>query len=820
MATPRFAAALFLMTAGLTQIPAQQQTEQQAAGAMLGQYCAGCHSPQVRTAGMVVTAAGLDQVAQNAESWEKVVRQLRQGGMPPPGSPRPAPAVYARTATFLEGTLDRAAAANPNPGDLPDLHRLTRTEYKNAIRDLLALDNLPKEMDYEFLLPSDNASSGFDNLADLLYLSPATMERYLDAARKVARLAVGDPTAPVMVNSHRTPDEGPQNLQVEQLGLGTRGGLAVHSYFPLDGEYGFTVETAGGGRDAFDMEITIDGERKQLVTLGGAGGGRGGFAGGPPAGGPPAGGPPPGAAPAGAGRGAGAPAAGAPAAPPQAAGRGGRGGGGPVEYRFPVSAGPHLIGVTFVQKSRALDESTLSTRPRSRGTQAAVEALNIRGPYTVTGPGNTPSRARIFVCRPASPVTETPCARQILSSLMRRAYRRPVTEADVNDLLPFYTDARTDGNFDFGIQSAIERMLVSPQFLYRAERTPANAPKAFAVSDVELASRLSFFLWSSIPDDELLDLAAAGKLRDPATLRAQTQRMLRDPRSEAMVKNFAAQWLFLRDIRGKELDLFLFRNFDSGLRASLERETELFLDSVLRGNRSVLELITANYSFLNERLAKHYGVPGIRGSQFRRVEFPAGSPRGGLLGQGSILTLTSYSIRTSPVLRGKYVLENLLASAPPPPPPNVPSLKTEGESADKPRTLRDAMQLHRAAPACASCHARMDPIGFAFENFDATGAWRDHDGGQPIDTQSKMLDGTEVNGVEGVKKLLVKDPERFAGAIGEKLLMYAIGRNVQYYDTPAVRKIVRDAKATNYTFEALVEGIVQSAPFQMRGPKK
>jgi mono/diheme cytochrome c family protein len=753
----------------------QQQSEQQAAGAMFGQYCAGCHSQQLHTAGIVINAAGLDQIAQNAEQWEKVVRQLRQGGMPPPGLPRPAPAVYARTATFLESMLDKAAAANPNLGDLPDLHRLTRTEYKNAIRDLLALDNLPKEMDFEFLLPTDNASSGFDNLADLLYLSPATMERYLDAARKIARLAVGDPSAPVMVNVHRTPDEGPQTTQLEELGFGTRGGLAIHSYFPLDGEYGFQVETAGGGRDAHEMEITIDGERKQLVTLGTV-----------------------------AGR-----------------GRGGRGGGGgPTEYRIPVTAGPHLIGATFVQKSRALDESTLSTRPRSRGTQPAVAALNVRGPYKVAGPGNTPSRTRIFTCTPANAAAETPCARQILSTLMRRAYRRPITDSDINDLLPFYTDARKEGSFDYGVQGAIERMLVSPQFLYRAERTPANALKTFLISDLELASRLSFFLWSSIPDDELLDIAAAGKLRDPATLRAQTQRMLKDPRSKAIVDNFAAQWLFLRDIRVKELDLFLFRNFDAGLRESMERETELFLDDVLRGNHSVLDLITANYSFLNERLAKHYGIPGIRGPEFRRVEFPAGIQRGGLLGQGSLLTLTSYSIRTSPVLRGKYVLENLLASAPPPPPANVPSLKTEGESADKPRTLREAMTLHRAAPACASCHARMDPIGFAFENFDATGAWRDHDGGQPIDVQSKMLDGTEVNGVDGVKKLILKDPERFAGALTEKLLMYAIGRNVQYYDTPAVRKIVRDAKATTYTFEALVEGVVQSAPFQMRGSKK
>lgn len=486
-----------------------------------------------------------------------------------------------------------------------------------------------------------------------------------------------------------------------------------------------------------------------------------------------------------------------------------------------MTAGPHLIGVTFVQRSRALDESTLATRPRSRGTQPAVGALNIRGPYKVTGAGNTPSRQRIFTCRPTAPAAELACARQIISTLARRAYRRPVTDADVNELLPFYTDARAEGNFDFGIQGVVERMLVSPQFLYRAERTPANTTaKAFPVSDLELASRLSFFLWSSIPDDELLNLAAAGKLKDPATLRAQTQRMLKDPRSEAMVTNFAAQWLFLRDIQVKEPDLFLFRNFDEGLRQSFARETELFLSSVLRENRSVLELITANYSFINERLAKHYGVPDIRGSQFRRYEFPAGSPRGGLLGQGSILTLTSYSIRTSPVLRGKYVLENLLASPPPPPPPNVPSLKTEGASPDKPVTLRDAMQRHRADAACASCHARMDPIGFAFEHFDATGAWRDHDGGQPIDVQSKMLDGTDVNGVDGVKKLILKDPERFAAAVSEKLLMYAIGRNVQYYDTPAVRKIVRDAAANKYTFAALVEGIVQSAPFQMRGVKK
>ncbi len=759
-----------------TQAPTAQ-AEKAASGKMLTQYCSGCHSPALRTAGIVINADTLDQVTQNAETWEKVVRQLRSRGMPPPGAPRPDNATYARVSTYVEGVLDTYAAANPNPGDLPDLHRLTRTEYKNAVRDMLALDNLPKEMDYDVLLPADNASSGFDNIADLLFLSPATMERYLEAARKVSRLAVGDPNMPLMVNVHRTPSQALQYERVEELSPGTRGGLAAHSYFPLDGEYAFEIETAGGARDAFEMEITIDGERKQLIPLGG-GGAAGRGRGGPP------------------------------------------GRGGPTEYRVAVTAGPHLVGATFVQKSRALDEGTLKTRNRTRGSQPAIAAVTIRGPYNVKGPGDTPSRRRIFTCRPTNASQEPACAKEILSTMMRRAYRRPVSDADVAGLMPFYDDARKDGTFDFGIQSALERMLVSPQFLYRAERTPANTTKPFNVNDIELASRLSFFLWSSIPDDELLNAAASGKLHEPATLRAQTQRMLKDPRSEAMVNNFAAQWLFLRDIRVKDPDLFIFPQFDENLRASFERETELFLDSILRENRSVLELITAKYSFLNERLAKQYGVPNILGSQFRRVDYPADSPRGGLLGQGSILTLTSYSIRTSPVLRGKYILENLLASPPPPPPPNVPALKTEGDSPDKPRTLRESMQLHRANPACASCHSRMDPLGFALENFDAIGAYRNHDGGNPIDTKSTLPDGTVVNGVEGVKQLILRDPERFASAVTEKLMMYALGRNVQYYDVPSIRKIVRVAKQGNYAFATLVEGVVQSAPFQMRSAKK
>jgi hypothetical protein len=486
-----------------------------------------------------------------------------------------------------------------------------------------------------------------------------------------------------------------------------------------------------------------------------------------------------------------------------------------------VKAGPRTIGVTFVQKTEALDEATLSPRKRSRGTQPAVAAVTIRGPFKVTGPGETPSRERIFACHPASAAAEAPCAKQILTALARRAYRRPVTDGDVATLLAFYEKGRAERNFDLGIQRALERLLVSPQFLYRIERDPAGAAPGtvHSVSDIELASRLSFFLWSSIPDDQLLKAAESGQLKQPAILDQQVKRMLADPRSESMVSNFAAQWLYLRDIDVKAPDLFLFRDFDEGLRQAFETETDLFLDSILRENRSVLDLLTAKYTFVNERLAKHYGIPNIRGSQFQRVTLPADSPRGGLLGQGGILLLTSYSTRTSPVLRGKYVLENLLASPPPPPPPNVPSLKTEGAKSGEQLSLREAMVQHRADPACANCHARMDPIGFAMENFDAVGKWRDQDAGKPVEVKSTLADGTAVDGIAGVRSLLLKDPERFVGAIAQKLLMYGIGRNVQYFDAPAVRKIVREAAASDYQFSALVLGVTRSAPFQMRTVK-
>lgn len=807
--------AVFAVRPGFTQAPAQQQADQAASAAAFKQYCLGCHSARLKTGGVVIDPDSLGNVGPNAETWEKVVRQLRAESMPPPNSPRPDHALYTKMASFLETKLDASATAKPNVGDLPQLHRLTRTEYKNAIRDLLALDNLPQEMDYTVLLPADNASSGFDNLADLLFVSPAIMERYLDAARKISRLAVGDPKAPTMVNIHVMPGQHPQDAQVEGLPMGTRGGLAINSYFPLDGSYDVKVETSGQARDQFQIEISVDGERKQLFALGGGGGGRGAA----PA--------KPGAAPAKPGAAPAKPAA-APPKPAAAAnaegapaersqglpGAAGFGRGGNNVYRVQVPAGPHLVGVTFAEKTEAIDEAVLKPRTRDRGTQPAIGRVTISGPYDATGPGNTPSREKIFTCQ----TKDDACARQILSNLMRRAFRRPITNDDISDLMPFYTAGKAD-SFDQGIQKAVERLLVSPQFLYRIEADKPNtaAGVAFPVTDLELASRLSFFLWSSIPDDELLDTAIAGKLRQPGVVEQQVKRMLADPRSESMVNNFASQWLFLRDLEIKEADLFLFRDFDEVLRHDLARETELFLDSILRENRPVTDLITAKYTFLNERLAKHYEIPNIQGSYFRKVTFPADSPRGGLLGQASVLMITSTSVRTSPVVRGKYVLDNFLASPPPPPPPNVPSLKTEGKTTDEPLSLREAMTLHRASPNCAGCHAKMDPIGFSLENFDAVGRWREVDAtNKPIDASTQLVDGTKFTGVNGLKGIILKDPDRFVNAVTEKLMMYALGRNVQYYDAPSIRAIVRDSAKQNNTFASLVEGIVKSRPFQMR----
>ena len=722
----------------------------------------------------------LDRVGQHAEVWEKVVKKLRSESMPPAKMPRPDEATYNSTAGWLETELDRAAAEHVEPGKLPLLHRLSRTEYQNAVRDLLALDALPKEMDYSLLLPADNSSSGFDNIADLLFVSPTAMESYLDAARKISRLAVGDPAMPVMVNTYRLSGEHTQDVRVEGLPFGTRGGLGVKTDVPLNGDYLFKIELAGTPKEPDQLEITVDGARAQLVEVGGK----------PQQGGAP---------------------------------RGGRGSQKPLEIHVPLKAGPRMIGVTFVQKTEARDEETVRPRMRGRGTELAIDMVTISGPYHPEFGGevatDTPSRRRIFICRPSAASDQTACAKRILSTLERRAYRRPATAADLQDVMPFYEAGLKDGGFDRGIEQALERLLVSPQFLFRIERDPASVRPgaAFAVSDLELASRLSFFLWSSIPDDELLDIAAEGKLREAAVLEREVRRMLADPKAESLVTNFAEQWLYVRDIEAKKPDDLLFPDFDETLREGFRKETDLFLDSVLLDpTRSVLDLMTANYSFVNERLAKHYGIPNVEGTYFRRVTFPPDSPRGGLLGQGSILTLTSYATRTSPVLRGKWILENILSSPPPPPPPNVPALKTEASDTGKPLTMRQAMEAHRANPVCASCHARMDPIGFAMDNFDAVGRWRDTDAGQAIDASGVLPDGTKFNGIVDLKKALLRHPEQFVETVAEKLLMYGIGRNVQYYDRPAVRAIVRESRASNYSFASLVLGVVKSAPFQMR----
>jgi len=778
-----------------TGLASPQAINAQQASATIAKYCATCHSEKLHTADLVLDPAAAAQPEADAEHWERVIRKLRARSMPPPNMPRPADATYSALEEFLENGIDSAAAAHPSPGKLPLLHRLSRGEYRNAVRDLLALDALPKEMDLSLLLPADNVSSGFDNIADLLFISPTAMEAYLGAAEKISRLAVGDSAFPVMVNIHSMPDEESQSARMPGMPPGTRGGLAIHSDLPLDGEYLLKVVLTGKSPQPQELEVTVDGARVQLANVGTAG---------PSA---------PAQQTAPARRVSASPddpgASNYGNAPPERV---------PVEFRIPVKAGSRVIGVDFIERNELQDEEILRPRWRSTGPELAIEMVTLSGPYDSEGAGDTASRRRIFVCHPATASDEEPCARRILSTLERRAYRRPVTEKDVEMLLPFYQAGRAQGGFDLGIERALQRLLVSPQFLFRIEQDPkGTAPgSVHLVSDVELASRLSFFIWSSIPDDELLDTAAAGKLHQPQVLEQQARRMLRDPRSSSLVSNFAEQWLYLRDLDAKKPNELLFPDFDESLRDAFRKETDLFLDSVLRSDRSVLELLSANYTFVNERLARHYGIPNVHGPGFRRVTLPEGSPRGGLLGQGSLLTITSYATRTSPVNRGKWVLENLMNAPPPPPPPNVPALKTEGSDHGKKLSMRAAMIQHRANPACFGCHARMDPIGFAMENFDAIGRWRAADAGTPIDGSGAFPDGEKFNGMAGLKKALLSHPEEFVSTVTEKLLMYALGRNVQFYDEPVVRGIMRQSAANNYTFASLVLGVVKSAPFRMR----
>ena len=760
--------------------------------AVLDEYCVTCHnarvvdgegaapSPlvaQLRSAGLALDRLDASDLAGDAEAWEAVVRKLRGGAMPPIGRPRPDEGTVDRVASWLETSLDRAAAAAPDPGRRPSLHRLSRTEYANAVRDLLALDDLPKELDIAVMLPADNATSGFDNLAELLFVSPTLMERYLAAARKISRLAIGDPTMLPIVDTWQLDRDLIQDRHIEGLPLGTRGGTRVRSHLPLDGEYLLTVQFTRAAREPHDVEVSVDGERVELFTVG--------------------------------------------ENPPErlASGVFAFDADPDVQVRVPLRAGPREVAVAFLPKSGAVSEGLVRSY-RSRSQQPSIASLIISGPYGADGAGDTPSRRRILTCRPrtgAAGADQAACARSILSSLARRAYRRPVTGGDLDRLLPFFEQGRGEGGFERGIQRALERLLVSPEFLFRVERDPGGvaAGDVYPVSDLEMASRLSFFLWSSIPDEELLDTAVRGELRDPGVLERQVRRMLADDRSAALVDNFAEQWLFLRDVDAKEPDAGFFPGFDENLRRAFRRETELFVDSVLRGDGSVLDLLTASHTFVNERLARHYGIPHVYGSHFRRVELDSPERRG-LLGQGSILTLTSYATRTSPVLRGKWILENLLSSPPPPPPPDVPSLDETTESGEA-RSMREAMEQHRANPACASCHSQMDPLGFALENFDAIGRWRTvSESDTPIDASGVLPDGRRFEGPAGLRTALLHAPDQFVHTVTEKLLTYALGRGIEHFDAPTIRAIVRDAERDGYSFASIVLGIVNSTPFQMR----
>jgi mono/diheme cytochrome c family protein len=745
---------------------------------MLQRYCVSCHNARLNTAALALDRVDLQNVGAHPQVWEKVVTKLRTAAMPPVGRPRPDVATYDLVAGWLEAELDRVAAANPNPGVRPPLHRLNRTEYKNAARDLLALDDLPREMEIDVLLPADDASYGFDNIADALGTSPTLIERYLSAAQKISRLAIGDASTPLIVDTYKLPPQLPQEDRFDGMPYGTRGGIRIGRFFPLDGEYTFRL-AIGGGRspDRHDLELLIDGERVQLFTVDSRGRGRGGLA--------------------------------AYGLAQQSA----------PEYQIKrfVPAGHHTVLAVFVKKTSAAVEDVL--RPFSRSGQANAPAqptlasVTITGPLAVSGPGDTASRRRIFTCHPTRGAQEAACAREILTTLAKRAYRRPATDDDLRTLLPFYEAGRAEASFEAGIQRALERILVSPYFLFRAERAPARATGR--ISDLELASRLSFFLWSSIPDDELVEVAARNALNTPAELERQVKRMLADPRASALVDNFAAQWLFLRNVDAAAPDPRVFPDFDEALRRAIRRETELFVRDVLANDRSVVELLTADYTFANERLARHYGIAGVYGDQFRRVSL-ADTPRRGLLGHASLLTVTSYAHRTSPVLRGKWMLDNLLGAPPPPPPPDIPALQETNAKTGKALTMREAMEQHRANPACASCHARMDPLGFALENYDAVGRWRTHAANTAIDASGALPDGTAFTGARGLIDAILRRPDAFATTVTERLLTYAIGRGVEYIDAPAIRAIRRAAAAQDYRFSAIVLGIVKSVPFQMR----
>jgi hypothetical protein len=757
--------------------------------ALLNRYCAGCHNEKAKQGNFVLSTLDVANVAPDAARWELVVRKLRARSMPPAGRARPSESAYDEIIGHLETALDHVAAANPDPGRTDTFRRLNRTEYRNAIRDLLSLD-----VDVETLLPSDDSSHGFDNIS-VGGLSPMLLERYLSAAQKISRLAVGTPVRSAGAETVVLPPDLTQEDHFDGQPFGTRAGTSVPYTFPADGDYQFELrltrdrnELIEGLTEPHQVEVSVDGVQLQVFTL-------------TP---PPRTGPVDSVAPQ--------------YAPEQAADA-------HLNFRHRVTGGPHVVQVAFIKRPSALIETERQpyvasyNSDRTPRTQPALYSVSIAGPFNPTGIGDTPSRKRVFSCRPAKVTEEITCARAILSTLARRAYRRPATTAEVQTLVDFYKQGRVDGTFEHGVEMALRAMLTSPAFLFRIEEEPgASGAKgaAYRISDLELASRLSFFLWSSIPDDQLLDAAVKGRLKDPVVQEQQVRRMLNDERAESLVTNFAAQWLYLRNLESAKPDARLFPDFDDNLRQAFRRETELLFGSVIKEDRSVLDLLRADYTFLNQRLAKHYGIPNVYGSHFRRVELGPNHVRGGLLGQGSIMTVTSYANRTSPVRRGKWILENLLGTPVPSPPLNVPPLPENNPGA-KILTVRERMVQHRANAVCASCHALMDPVGLATENFDAIGRYRTQsEAGGPIDASGGLPDGSTFDGVSGLRKAVLNRPELFVTTLTEKMMTYALGRGLEHYDAAAVREITRRARTDDYRFSSVVLGIVNSTPFKMR----
>ena len=753
--------------------------------AVLDKYCVVCHNRQAKTAGLMFDSLDLAQVGDKGEVWEKVVRKLRTRAMPPAGMPRPDKALADSTSSWLEAKLDRAALEHPNPGR-PTLHRLNRAEYRNAIRDLLAV-----EIDAASLLPADNAGYGFDNNADALTLSPALTERYLEAASKISQLALGRVRGASLPETVFVPTDRDQSKRFsDDLPWGSRGGVAFPYYFPANGDYEFQLrlkqsgaagDFAGISNEPHQLDVSLDDTKVWMSVIGG---------------------------------------------PEFIKSRGEERQKKVLDalhFRVPVGAGSHLVQVYFVAKTSAFVEDLfdpyLRREPYRANGPPEISSMTVAMPAARDGVADTdsPSRRRLLVCRPAAPAEEAPCARRILATLARRAYRRPVTSDDLRVPLSLYAEGARQGGFEPGLELAVRGILVSPNFLFRFERQPETVPAntPYRITDLDLASRLSFFLWSSIPDDELLD-AAAGNLHDRAVLDRQVRRMLADPRSEALVTNFAGQWLHIRNVAGFRPSPELLFHFDDNLRKAFERETELFFDSIIHEDRSVLDLLDADYTFLNERLARHYGIPGVYGARFRRVSLSADSVRRGLLGQGSILTDTSRPNRTSPVIRGKWILENIFGAPAPSPPANVPELAEERDPR-KVLPMREQMAQHRANPVCASCHLQMDQLGFALENFDAIGEWRDtYSSGARVDASAKLPDGTVFKGPAELRKILLQHSDEFVTTVTEKLLTYALGRGLEATDAPVVRQIKQEAARDNYRFASLIRGIVTSTPFQMR----